>query len=377
MKILFLAAWIFSFIQISILSQRKIEVIVISSLPNNQKVFITGNKPELGNWNPDRIPLNKMNDSTWSKIFEFMIGEVVEFKFTAGSWDEEALDEAGKVSGNKVLKVSKDSVLVFYIDKWGNSNLNSKGQITGSVRYHKNFPGRSVLNRDIIVWLPPGYDELSDKYYPVLYMQDGQNVFDPSTSSFGIDWQIDEVADSLIKTKSIKEIIIVGIYNSPFRGVEYNNTTLGSAYMNFIIEELKPFIDRVYHTLPDRQNTAIGGSSSGGLISFIMAWEHSDVFSMAACLSPAFKIKKIDYVAPVKSYSGARKDIMLYIDNGGIGLEEQLQPGIDEMLSALKEKGFVQGKDILYFKDSSAEHNESAWAKRVYRFLEFMFPIKK
>jgi hypothetical protein len=68
---------------------------------------------------------------------------------------------------------------------------------------------------------------------------------------------------------------------------------------------------------------------------------------------------------------------MIYIDNGGIGLEEQLQPGIDEMLSALKEKGFVQGEDILYFKDSSAEHNESAWAKRVYRFLEFMFPIKK
>jgi len=217
MKILFLTAWIFSFIQISILSQCKIEVIVISSLPNNQKVFITGNKPELGTWNPDKIPLNKMNDSTWSKIFEFRAGEVVEFKFTAGSWDEEALDEAGKVSGNIALKVSKDSVLVFCIDKWGNSHLNFEGQITGNVRYHKNFPGRSVLSRDIIVWLPPGYDELSDKYYPVLYMQDGQNVFDPSTSSFGIDWQIDEVADSLIKTKSIKDIIIVGIYNTPFR----------------------------------------------------------------------------------------------------------------------------------------------------------------
>ena len=108
MKILFLAAWIFSFIQISILSQCKIEVIVISSLPSNQKVFITGNKPELGNWNPDKIPLNKMNDSTWSKIFEFRTGEVVEFKFTAGSWDEEALDEAGRCKGISAVGIVND-----------------------------------------------------------------------------------------------------------------------------------------------------------------------------------------------------------------------------------------------------------------------------
>jgi predicted alpha/beta superfamily hydrolase len=208
-------------------------------------------------------------------------------------------------------------------------------------------------------------------------MNDGQNIFDPATSSLGTDWQIDEVADSLIKAKSIQDIIIVGIYNTPLRGTEYNHTKAGTAYLNFIIEGLKPFIDRTYRTLPDYQNTAIGGSSSGGLISFIMAWEHPDVFSKAACISPAFKIQKIDYVAPVKNYKGARKDIMLYIDNGGIGLEDQLQPGIDEMLSALKEKGFVQGEDIHYFKDSYAEHNELAWSKRVYRFLEFMFPIKR
>lgn len=377
MKILIQCLWILSFVQFTLFPQCKIEVIVISSLPEVQKVFIAGNKPELGNWNPDKISLNKINDSTWYKMFDFIIGESIEFKFTKGSWDEEALNKSGTVPSNIVHLVSNDTTLAFRIEHWGNSRLDLSGQITGNVCYHKNFEGRSVLPRDIIVWLPPSYYSLPDKFYPVLYMQDGQNIFDPATSSFGIDWQIDKTTDSLIKSNSIKEIIVVGIYNTINRRNEYNYTELGSAYMDFVIEELKAFIDKTYRTLPDKDNTAVGGSSSGGLISFMLMWEHSDVFTKAACLSPAFKIDKVDYVAPLKLYVGAKKNIKIYIDNGGIGLEQQLQPGIDEMLTALKEKGFVEENDLLYFKDSTAEHNESAWAKRVYRFLEFMFPVKK
>jgi predicted alpha/beta superfamily hydrolase len=376
MKILKLFVLTLLFIQFNILAQVKVEIIVISSLPQDQKVFITGNKPELGNWNPDKITLNKINDSTWSKEFEFISGETIEFKFTKGIWDEEALDESGKIDGNKIFIISKDTTLIYRVDGWGNSRSNIKGQITGTVVYHKNFNGRSVLPRDIIVWLPPGYDSIAEKYYPVLYMQDGQNIIDPYTSSFGVDWQIDEVTDSLIRANAIQEIIIVGIYNTKQRGIEYNNTVLGRNYIKFIIEELKPFIDRIYYTLPDCKNTAIAGSSSGGLISFIMAWENSDVFSKAACFSPAFKIGKIDYVAPVYNYSGASKNLRIFIYNGGISLEEQLQPGIDEMLLALKEKGFVENVNLLYEKDPLAEHNESAWAKNIYRFLEFFFPVE-
>ena len=376
MKIFFTAFCISLCIQSIILPQSKIEIRVISTLPQNQKVFITGNTPELGNWNPDKISLNKVNDSTWSKVFEFMEGKTIEYKLTLGSWEKEALNEKGKKPGNNILKISDDTVLAFNITNWGYSQTNISGQITGNVRYHKNFKGRSVLPRDIIVWLPPSYDSLPDKYYPVLYMHDGQNIIDPLTSSFGVDWQIDEVADSLIGARSIQEIIIVGVYNTEKRVNEYNKTKLGQAYVNFIIEELKPFIDSVYKTLPDCKNTTVCGSSSGGLISFIMAWENPDVFSKTACFSPAFKISNIDYVAPVKKYIGTKKDLKIFIYNGGVGLEEQLQPGIDEMMLVLKEKGFVESKDLLFIKDSSAEHNESAWAKNVYRFLEFFFSLE-
>ncbi|MEO8230771.1 MAG: alpha/beta hydrolase-fold protein [Ignavibacteriota bacterium] len=376
-KSFFLLVLIYFLIHFAILPQCKIELIVFSKIPPNQNIFIAGNKPELGNWNPDKIPLNKINDSTWVKSFEFSTKEIIEFKFTKGSWDEEAFAENGKKSGNIILKVSADTTITFNISNWGNSKLKISGQITGNVKYLKDFESRNVLSRDIIVWLPPSYDSKPDKYYPVLYMQDGQNIFDPSTSSFGIDWQMDEVADSLIKAKAMDEIIIVGIYNTKDRGKEYNNTNFGLSYIKFLIEELKPFIDETYRTLPDRKNTAVGGSSSGGLISFIIAWNNPDVLSKAACISPAFKIADIDFVTPVKNYSGAKKDIKIYIDNGGVGLEEQLQPGIDEIFEALKQKGFVENKDLLFVKDTTAEHNESAWSKRVYRFLEFLFPVNQ
>lgn len=253
--------------------------------------------------------------------------------------------------------------MFFEFNNWGKEHSGFNGKITGKVRYHKNFIGSTITARDIIVWLPPSYDSLKNKRYPVLYMNDGQNIVDPLTSSFGIDWQIDEAADSLTKMHLINEIIIVGIYNSNKRNFEYSKTYLGDAYMNFIVGELKPFIDSTYRTLDNRKNTAICGSSLGGLASFMLVWEYDSLFSKAACLSPAFKIDQFDYVTLVENYSGAKKDIKFYIYNGGKGVDEKLQQGIDEMLKALLNLGYETKKDILFTKDNEAEHSESAQLK--------------
>ncbi len=361
-----------------IISQVKINIVVTSNnVKSNEQIFISGNNPELGNWNPAIIGLDKINDSTYAKEFKFNEGEVIEFKFTKGSWDSEALNDNESTPGNIIIKVLHDTSINYRINHWKNSRSKIAGQITGKVIYHNNFKGKNILPRNIIVWLPPSYDSLPNKHYPVLYMHDGQNIFDPATSSFGVDWQIDETADSLIKSDAIREIIIVGIYNTYQRRVEYVNCDTGYAYMKFIVDELKPFIDKTYRTLPERNSTAVGGSSLGGLISFMLAWEYPNIFSMAACLSPAFKIDKIDYVSSVLDYSGPKKPIKFYIDNGGVGLDEKLQPGVDEMISALKEKRYEQGKDLYWFFDLTAEHNERAWSKRVWRFLEYFFSTSK
>jgi predicted alpha/beta superfamily hydrolase len=357
------------------LAQVKLEVIVQSpEIDSLENIFITGNQIEFGNWNPGLVSLNKFKEAQWRKIFYLPQNTQVEFKFTKGSWDSEALDEKGSIPGIISFTLKRDTTLFLVINNWKDLRENLSGQVTGKVIYHKNFEGRKVLPRDIVVWLPPGYDSAINKFYPVLYMHDGQNLFDPSTSSFGIDWQMDETTDSLIRKNEIKEIIIVGIYNTYKRRTEYANTNDGYNYINFIIEELKPFIDKTYRTLPDRINTATGGSSMGGLISFIITWQYWDVFSKAACLSPAFKVSEFDYVSTVKEDQMAKKPVKFYIDNGGVGLEEKLLPGINEMLNLLNDKGYKNGEDIYWYYDKTAEHNESAWAKRAWRFLKFLFP---
>ena len=348
-----------------------------TSLNDSTAVYITGFGDKLGNWNPSVVKLNKENEYTWGIELSFPKGTQLEYKFTLGSWDKEALKGSGIAPGNLQLTLNNDTTVNIVIKKWGGGTPQKpqfKGQITGTVKYHRNFEGVGLRPRDIIVWLPPSYEKNTDKRYPVLYAHDGQNLFDPSTSSFGIDWQLDETVDSLIMQNKIDEMIIVGIYNTKARMKEYWTGDTGTVYMNFVVNQLKPFIDKTYRTLPDRENTASIGSSAGGLISFMLLWEHNDVFSKAACLSPAFYItSELDYISPVTGYKGPKKQMKAYFDCGGVGLDSVLLPGAEEMISSLKKSGYVDGKDFLWYFDKKGEHNEPNWAKRVWRPLEFLF----
>lgn len=248
------------------------------------------------------------------------------------------------------------------------SLLLPEAEISGNLRYHRAFRSELLQNeRDIVIWLPPSYSANEDEHYPVLYMHDGQNLFDPATSYAGADWQVDECAERLIRENRMHEIIIVGINNSVERLSEYSDSRLGLAYRNFIIRELKPLIDSTYRTKPGRESTAVMGSSMGGLASLLIAWLNSEIFSMAGCLSSSFyygneKIFKHIALAPEK------KNIRIYLDSGEDGKRDA-----QRMFCLLTNKGFVIGEDIDYFYDRGAHHTESAWAKRLERPLLFFF----
>jgi predicted alpha/beta superfamily hydrolase len=335
---------------------------------------VAGNHSELGNWRADKVELNFCGNKKWSSEFVFEKGERLEYKFTKGNWATEALGNDSSIPQNTVLVVNNDTTVLSTILNWrDNFNFSVKGQITGKVNYHKNFVLDELKPRDIFVWLPPDYEINKSKRYPVFYMHDGQNLVDPRTSNTFIDWQIDETADSLIHSSEIEPFIIVGINNTDDRSTEYSNTSLGKKYVQLIIEVIKPFIDKEYRTLTDAKNTAVGGSSMGGLISMICAWENPDVFSKAACFSPAFKYREFDYTSVVEKDTLTKKDLMIYIDNGGVDLEKILQPGVDKMTAILKSKGFEEGKNLLVFIDKDATHNEAAWAKRIHLTLKFFF----
>lgn len=348
--------------------------VISPTLSDSSKVYVSGNSEELGNWQPDRVMLDNVGNKTWRRKLQIPKGFRMEFKFTKGSWDTEALGSDSSIPPNTVLTADKDTVIVLTIMNWRDKfNFVVKGQITGTVEFHKDFEIDGLKPRDIFVWLPPGYESEPERHYPVLYMHDGQNLINPRTSNTFIDWQVDETADSLIRKDKIEPFILVGINNTSDRASEYSKTTLGELYMKLIVEKIKPFVDSNYRTLPDRLNTAVGGSSMGGLISFVIAWDYPEVFSKAACFSPAFKFRNYNYVDVVRNYSGKKKNLLFYLDNGGVGLESALQPGIDEMIEALKALGYQKEKDFFLFIDNEAEHNEAAWAERMWRPLILFF----
>ena len=167
-----------------------------------------------------------------------------------------------------------------------------------------------AATRNVTVWLPPGYDE-SARRYPVLYMHDGQNLFDASRANFG-EWGVDEHLTRLAETGQVRLPIVVGVWNTPLRLREYvpadmiralpediradllslyGGEPLSDAYLRFLVEELKPFIDRTYRTRPGRDDTTIMGSSMGGLISLYALMKHPQVFGGAGCVSTHWPLR--------------------------------------------------------------------------------------
>lgn len=364
-------------IQLMSAQQLSVTILVeptLTARDSGLNVFIAGNKSVLGNWNPSLVALQKISDSLWKFESLFDSGAVLEFKVTAGSWEQEAIYDSHRVSGNTILKVTKDTTVILRPLFLKRKILSQKPEpsIRGAVEYHRQLSGEGLNHkRDIIVWLPPSYKKNTKKHYPVLYMNDGQNIFDPTTAFTGYDWRVDEVADSLIAMKRIEEIIIVGIYNTLDRLPEYSDSDLGTAYMNFVINVVKPLVDSTYRTKSDKEHTGIIGSSLGGLSSLLFVWKRSDIFGMAGCMSTSFWYDDEKTLKEVREYSGHKKNIKIYLDCGG--REKELISGYKRMVEILKSKGYKKGKDFDFTLDSKGTHSEQYWAQRVWRPLVFMF----
>jgi predicted alpha/beta superfamily hydrolase len=244
------------------------------------------------------------------------------------------------------------------------------GIAEGHIEYHRQVKSRLLLHpRDIVVWLPPSYYKRRSKRFPVMYMHDGQNLMDPATSFLGVDWQVDESATRLIQNEAIRELMIVGIYNTPDREKEYTGSKSGRNYAAFVVNELKPLIDSVYRTQKDSRHTAVGGSSLGGLISFYMAWWYPNIFSKAACMSSSFFWENYRVLKDVAI--GPKKKIQFYIDVGS--REVYLREGYEKMIQALRKKGYRKGVDLEYRLEKDATHDEYSWGKRFWRPLRFLF----
>lgn len=251
----------------------------------------------------------------------------------------------------------------------------------GQLRKHEQFRSRFLRNqRDLIVYLPPGYEEQGWRHFPVLYLHDGQNLFDGSTSFIpGMDWHVGQTADHFIHTGQVEPLIIVGMYNTKARIREYTPTQVpklgggrADRYAKFLIDEVKPFVDHEYRTLSGANHTGIGGSSLGGLVSLYLGLKHARIFGRIAALSPSVwwnqrVMARFAAAAPLEPRP------RIWLD---IGTREgpRIVDDVENFRDVLLEKGWQLERDLHYERIEGAEHNEAAWAARVGPFLKFLFP---
>lgn len=265
--------------------------------------------------------------------------------------------------------------------------------VTGTVIRYPSMHSTHVAPRNVDVWLPPGYGKDPARRHPVLYMHDGQNLFDPATSYGNVDWAVDEAMTDLIARGAVREAIVVGIWNTPARREEYMpqravrgnvhfnvpgaddlkpEDIVSDRYLAFLVEELKPFIDATYSTLPGRTDTFVMGSSMGGLVSQYAMSRYPDVFGGAGCVSthwPAGNgIALDDFAAHLPDPATHR----YWFDYGTRTLDADYEPYQQRADEILRKAGYVEGQNWITRKFEGAEHSEKAWRVRVHQPLEFL-----
>jgi enterochelin esterase-like enzyme len=255
------------------------------------------------------------------------------------------------------------------------------------LRLHSGFPSNYLPeSRDLIVYVPPGYDDESERSYPVLYLQDGQNLFDGKTSFIqGRTWEVREQADAAIEAGEVEPLVIVGIYNTGDRRLaEYTfqrDWQMGGGeadeYGLMLTRELIPWIANQYRVRPEREATGVGGSSLGGLVSLFLGLRHAEVFGKLAVLSPSvwWNHKSIlGYLNERAPQVWERPRV--WLDVGDKEGQRALKDA-EQLNRRLKANGWRPGETLHFEKVHGGTHDESSWARRVRPMLRFLFSAGK
>ncbi|HEU0300530.1 MAG TPA: alpha/beta hydrolase-fold protein [Longimicrobium sp.] len=365
-------------------AQLTVRLSVPEGTPPDAVVYVAGT---FNGWNPANPAwrLAAVGPGEYALTLPEEVRGPVEFKFTLGSWDRVEADAAGADVPNRRFTVPDDGAATYAgeVTAWRDGSPRPARASTARANVTVLDPAFAIpqLGRTRRVWiyLPPDY-ATSDKTYPVLYMHDGQNVFDEATSFAG-EWGVDEALDSL-HAAGDWGAIVVAVDNggqrrldeySPWRNARYGGGE-GDAYVDFLAHTLKPWIDARYRTRPDRASTGIAGSSMGGLISLYAALKHPGVFGRAGVFSPAFWFAGDSAFAHARSANPPHPGTRFYVVTGA---REGDQPEVyvrdhERMVETLHAAGFARGAQVRALVRGDGTHSEGFWRREfpaAYRWL--------
>ncbi len=215
------------------------------------------------------------------------------------------------------------------------------------------------------IYYPPGYEENTLRTFPVLYMQDGQNLFFPEDAFAGNEWRVDETMDRLDKMNAIRKAIVIGV--APKDRMRDYTSPGYHAYGRYMVDTLKPAMDAMLRSRPGAEDTVVMGSSLGGVASLFLAWEHPTVFGRAACLSSTFSHEN-DLFQRISSEP--RRNILVYLDSGW---PRDNYDATNAMRDLMVHRGYRLGVDLLQFSFPDGLHDEMSWAGRIHIPFQFFF----
>ena len=355
---------------------------VINELPENQDfnqpIYISGNFEGWTGGN-DAYKLSKL-DNQYSITLPKDACNVL-FKFTLGSWETEELNTNGyKIENRTYTCKGEPETIYITIENWGpmDSVVSSTAQKNVQILSEAFKIPQLDRERKIWVYLPPDYNDSNDNY-PVLYMHDAQNLFDTKTSYAG-EWNVDETLNSIFYETGF-QMIVVGIDNggdkrmneySPWTNPQYGEAK-GGAYVDFIVNNLKPYVDKTFRTLSDTKNTAIIGSSMGGLISHYAVLKYPNTFGKAGIYSPSFWYSNKSYeFAKQQSKLSDSKMYFLVGDNESETMVSNMEKMTDLMIASGFESENIKKKVV-----AGGQHNEKLWRDNFEETITWLFPEAK
>lgn len=348
--------------------------------PAEDTLYVAGS---FNNWNP-ADPAYRLKKRPYGYRLELPLQPAeAEYKITRGSWQTVETDTAGRDIPNRRLDLRTPHTHHLQVGGWKDQLAAPAAPVPSSAAPNvqilsEAFPMPQLdRNRRIWLYLPPGY-ETSGKQYPVLYMHDGQNLFDTSTSFSGGEWGIDETLNRLVQEGQTEGVIVVGIDHggssriaeySPWENKQHGGGQ-GAAYMQFLVEELKPYIDRHYRTLSGQEHTGLMGSSLGALISLYGALEYPQTFGRIGLFSPAFWFNPeiFDQVRSKLDASAGQRFLFLASEQES----ESMVPLMQQMHELLKDKGVPQER--LYYKSQpDGAHSEWFWLREFGEAFQWLY----
>lgn len=353
-------------------------IVTQAATKQNEDIYIAGN---FNSWNPsdEKYKLKPFAGGRKSIVIKDLSAGTYAFKFTRGSFEKVECMADGRNIEDRVIEVNGDVSQEYTIKGWKDDYPDKPKPFTASpnVRLLDSAFAMPQLNRKRRIWiyLPKGYASVG-KAYPVLYMQDGQNLFNEQTAANG-EWGVDECLDSLQKVTG-KECIVVGIDNgnekrlneyTPYTFV-YNKTEViaeGKEYINFIAQTLKPFIDNKYRTKKGAEFTSIAGSSLGGLISYYAIIKYPEVFGNVGIFSPSFWLSTQAFADAEQFVTTTSPRFFFY---GGGKESANMVTDMKKVATLLSSKN--DKYQITTLVDPNGEHNEKNWRREFPRFYKWL-----